>query len=141
VTGDKGLAGVGLVILAQLELLKQKVGPRTHKGVSFGREHGFDMAGILVQAAQQVQHLARLINWMADVAKVVGELLQLGAVVRDGEITLDDATKLGIKEHRALHLIVSEKTFDVRPNGECGGIRLVDEVEDALGDGGVEPIG
>lgn len=66
---------------------------------------------------------------------MAGELLQLEEVVGDGEMPLNDATELCLKEHGALHLIVEEKTFNVEPDGEDGCIGLVDEVEDTLGDG------
>jgi len=85
--------------------------------------------------------LAGLGDGVADVAQAIGELLQLGAVVRDAEVALNDAAELGLKENRALHLIVAEEALDVRPDGERRGIGLVDEVEDALVDGGVDPIG
>jgi hypothetical protein len=54
---------------------------------------------------------------------------------------LHDAAELSFEEDRALHLIVTEEALDVRPDGEGGGIGLVDEVEDALGDGVVDPVG
>lgn len=40
-----------------------------------------------------------------------------------------------------LHFIVAEEALNVRPDGEGGQVRLVDEVEDTLGDGGVDPVG
>jgi hypothetical protein len=94
----------------------------------------------LVQPAEKIEHLARLGDGVADVAEVVGELLQLGAVVGDGEIPLNDAAEFGLKKHGALHLIDPEKAFNVGPDGEGGCVGLVDEVEDALGDGVVDPI-
>jgi hypothetical protein len=53
---------------------------------------------------------------------------------------LDDAAKFGLQEDGALHLVVSEETLDGRPNSEGVGVGLVDEVEDRLVDGCVEPI-
>jgi hypothetical protein len=40
-----------------------------------------------------------------------------------------------------LHFVVTEEALDVDPDGEGGRIRLVDEVEDALGDGDVDQVG
>jgi hypothetical protein len=62
-------------------------------------------------------------------------------VVRDGEITLHLTVVLSLKENRVLHFIVAEEALNVRPDGEGGQVRLVDEVEDTLGDGGVDPVG
>lgn len=39
-----------------------------------------------------------------------------------------------------MEFVVAEDTFDVVPDDERRGIRLVDDVEDVLGDGVVEPI-
>jgi hypothetical protein len=139
--GEESLAGLGLVVLVQLQLLQKQVGPCTHERVRFGGEDGFDMAEFLGQATQKVQHLAWFGDWMANVAQVVGEFLQLVAVVRDGHVPLDDAAELGLEENRALQLVVAEETFDVRPDGESGGVGLVNEVEDTLGDGCVDPVG
>lgn len=62
-------------------------------------------------------------------------------MVRDGEITLHLTVVLSLKENRVLHFIVAEEALNVRPDGEGGHVRLVDEVEDTLGDGGVDPVG
>ena len=39
-----------------------------------------------------------------------------------------------------MEFVVAEDTFDVVPDGERRGMRLVDDVEDVFGDGVVEPI-
>jgi hypothetical protein len=78
---------------------------------------------------------------VADVTQIVGELLQLGVVVADGEVALHNVTELGLEKNGVLHLIVAEETLNVRPDGERGGVGLVDEVEDILGDRGVDLIG
>jgi hypothetical protein len=108
--------------------------------VGFGGEHGLDVAEFWIQASKEIQDLARLGNRMTDVAEVIGELLQLGAIVRDGEITLDSAAKLGLEQDGAVELIVSEETFNLGPDSEGRGIWLVDEIEDSLVDGCVEPV-
>jgi hypothetical protein len=78
---------------------------------------------------------------MADVAEVVREFLELVAVVRDREIALNHIAKLCFKQNRVLEFIVPKKALNVRPNGEGSVVGLVDEVEDALGDGIVDPFG
>ena len=105
-----------------------------------GGEHRLDVAVLGVQSAEEVQHLAGFGDGMTNVAQFVGELLQLGAVGVDAEIALDDAAEVSLKDESTVHLVVAEETFDVRPDGERGGIGLVNEVEDALVDGCVEPV-
>jgi hypothetical protein len=124
----------------KLDLLEEQVGAGTHEDVRLGGEHRLDVAVLGVQSAEEVQHLAGLGDGMTNVAQFVGELLQLGAVGVDAEIALDDAAEVSLMDDSTVHLVVAEETFDVRPDGECRGIGLVDEVEDALVDGCVEPV-
>jgi hypothetical protein len=138
---EEGLSSLCFVVLLQLKLLQEKVGPRADEGVSLGGKNRLDMSEFLVQAAREVQDLTRFGDVVADVAQVVGQFLELGAVIRDGEVALHDDAELSFEEDRALHLIVAKEALDVRPDGEGGGIGLVDEVEDALGDGVVDPVG
>jgi hypothetical protein len=90
--------------------------------VSFGAEHRLDVAEALVQAMEQVQHLAWLGDRVANVTVIVGELLQLVAIVSDGEIALNEVVEFDLKEHRVLHLVIIEQPLDVWPNGEGGSI-------------------
>jgi hypothetical protein len=39
-------------------------------------------------APKQVQYLARFRDWLADITKPIGESVELGAVVGDGEVPL-----------------------------------------------------
>jgi hypothetical protein len=140
VSGEEGLAGLRLVVVLQLKFLEEQIGASRHEGVRLGGEDLLDVAEARTQAAEEIEHLTGLRNWMADVAKVVGELLQIVAAVGDGEFALNNAAELGLEEDRALQFIVTEDALDVRPDGERGGFRLVDEIEDALGDSGIDPI-
>jgi hypothetical protein len=49
---------------------------------------GDGMAVLRVEVAKQIQHLTWFEDGLANITKVVGERLELGAVVDDGEITL-----------------------------------------------------
>jgi hypothetical protein len=53
---------------------------------------------------------------------------------------LTEAAELGVQVHGSLHLVVAEEPFNVRPDGEGGGARLVDDVEDTLVQRRVQPI-
>jgi hypothetical protein len=109
--------------------------------VGLGGEDGLDVAEFLGQATEEVQNLAWLGDGVADVAQVVGELLELVALVRDGQIPLDNIAELSFEKNGALQFVVAEEALVVRPNGVGRSIGLVDEVEDILGDGCVDPVG
>jgi hypothetical protein len=108
--------------------------------VRLGGEDRLDVSEVRTQAAEEVEHLTGLGDWMANVTEVVGELLQFVAIVGDGEFALKNVVELNLEEDRTLQFIVMEDALDSRPDGECGGFKLVDEIEDALGDGGIDPI-
>jgi hypothetical protein len=55
---------------------------------------------------------------LANVTKVVGERLELSAVVDDGEITLVEVVKLGFIEDDTLQLIVVVEGMDGHLEGE-----------------------
>ena len=71
---------------------------------------------------------------------MIGEPLQLGAVVGDGHVALLQGAQLGLQIHSALHLVALEQPFDGVLEGE--GILAIpaDGVEDTLGDGGEDPV-
>lgn len=75
----------------------------------------------------------------ADVAKCVGQGLEAAAVLRDGEITLVQAVEFLLSVNGPLHTIVEKNPGNGLSNAVGGVIRLEDDVEDLLGDGGVEP--
>ena len=77
---------------------------------------------------------------MADVAQLVGDPLELGAVIVDGEVALHHGTQLGLKIHRALHLIVLKNPLDCMPEGERVVAVTTDDVKDTLGYGGEYPV-
>jgi hypothetical protein len=108
--------------------------------VRLGGKDRLDVAGGFVQAADQVQHLAGLGDGVADVTQVVGELLELAAVVSDGEVALNNIAELRLKKDSALQLVVAKESLNGRPDGEGVSVGLVDEVEDELVDGCAEPI-
>lgn len=77
---------------------------------------------------------------MTDITQIVSQLLQLGAVVRDGEVPLNNTAELGLEKNYVLHLIIAEKTFNVGPNDGGRSIRLVNKIKGTLGDSCVRPI-
>ena len=78
---------------------------------------------------------------MAKIAKNVGEVLELAAVVVDAHVTLLEGTEFGLDdEDGTVHLIVAEEALNGVSDGEGGGFGLVDEVEDLLVHRRVEPV-
>jgi hypothetical protein len=49
---------------------------------------------------------------MADVAQIVEEFLQLGAVLGAGEVSLNDTAEFSLEKNDTLQLVVAEETFN-----------------------------
>jgi hypothetical protein len=80
------------------------------------------------EATEEIKNLAGFEDGVADVAQLISKVLELGAVVLDGEIALLDGAELGLQEDGALEFVVAEVALDVGPEGERRDARLVDEV-------------
>ena len=139
---SKRLASLSGGIVIRAELLQNEEGPRTHEGVrrGLGDDDRLDVAGLGVEATKEVEHLARLGDGVADVAQLIGELFQLGEVGVDGHVALLQGAQLGLQVDGALQLVVLEDTDDGFPEGEHVVATAVDDVEDALGDRGEDPV-
>jgi hypothetical protein len=79
----------------------------------FALDDGLDVAVARVQAAEQVEHLTGLGDGVPNVAQVVGEALELGAVLVDAQVALLNAAELDFVEDSALKFVVAEQGFDV----------------------------
>jgi hypothetical protein len=77
---------------------------------------------------------------MANVAELISEALELGAVGVDRKIALLYRAKFCLEKNSTLKLIVTEVSFDIRPEGEGSDVWFMDEVEDISGDSGVDPV-
>lgn len=133
---------VRLGVVGVAGLLQEQVRHRTSEGVWW--RLGFDdrlYRSILgAEATEKVEYLTRLGDGVADVTKLVGEALEFGAVVVDGQVALLDVAEFSLQKNGALELVVTKVAFNVGPERERRDARLVDVVEDVLGDGGVDPI-
>ena len=89
---------------------------------------------------EKVEHLDRFRDGLADVTKLVGDALECGAVLVNAGVALRDRAQLGIEEDGTVQLVVVEEALDVVPEGEHEDTWPVDDVEDTLVDGGVDPI-
>ena len=105
-----------------------------------GSDHRLDVAVARVEATEVVEDLARFGDRMADVLQLVGEALELGAVVVDGHVALLHGAELGLEEDGALQLVVMEQTLDGVPEEEGVLAIAPNHVEDAAGDRGEDPV-
>jgi len=92
------------------------------------------------EAAEKIENLVGFRDGVADVSQLISKAIELGAVILDGEVALLNAAKLSLQKNGALEFVVAEVALDVGPEGERRDAGLVDEVEDGLGDGGVDPV-
>jgi hypothetical protein len=58
----------------------------------------------VIEATKDVEDEGVVPNWLAKIGKLVGHLLELTAVIVDGEITLDNGMKLSVEERTNLHV-------------------------------------
>lgn len=133
------LPGLNLVVMRELDFFEEQVGVGAHEGVVLGGDHRLDVMVLPVEAAEEIEYLIRLRDGLADVPQTVGELLEVGAVVGDAEVPLVEAAEFGLQDG-ALQFVVAEQAFNVRPDGEGGRAGIVDDIEDVLVDGCVEPV-
>jgi len=134
---SKGLTGLGVGVMLKAELLKDEEGAGTLEGVrrELGGDDGLDVAVPRIEAAKEVQHLARLGDRVADAAQLIGDALQLGAVGVHRHVTLLKRAQLGFEVDGALQLVVVEEPLDGVPEGERVLVITAHDVVDALGDG------
>jgi len=97
-------------MLRGVELLQQEEGATGEEGVRGlrGGNGGDAVAILVVETPQHVQHLRRIGDGLAEVAKSVGELLQLGGVVGDAELALVQTPVFSPQVHGAMELMVAE---------------------------------
>ena len=101
-------------------------------GLELGSDHRLEMTVARAETSEQVENLAQLEDGVADVAKLIGEAFELGAVVVDGYVTLMKAAQLVLEVDGALEFIAEEELFNDGPQGVGGEMGLVDDVEDGL---------
>jgi hypothetical protein len=94
----------------------------------FGGDDRLDVAVLRVQSVKEVEHLAGFRDGLSEITKSVGEGLQAGGVVGDGQVALLQGAELGFEVDGALQLVVAEEALDVVPDGVGGGVWLVDDV-------------
>ena len=113
---------------------------RCGAGAWIGGDHQLDVAVLGIEPAEEIKHLARFRDGLSNVAELVGNALEGGAVLVNAGVALRDGVQLGLEVDGAGHLVVAEEPLDVAQEDERGETRLVDDVEDALVDGGVDPV-
>ena len=92
------------------------------------------------KAAQHVEDLGPSIDRLAEIAERIGELLQLGGVVGDAEVTLEQTPVLGLQVHGTVKLMIAELVDDGSPDLEGGSAGNADDAHDVTGHGVEEPV-
>ena len=128
------LASLSSRIMLNAELFEDEEGASTLEGMRrvLGGDRRPDVAVPGVEAAEEVQDLTQLGDRVADVAELIGNPLELGAVFSHGHVTLLQGAQLSLQVHSALQLIILEQTFDGVPQSEGVVAVAADDVEDAL---------
>lgn len=67
-------------------------------------------------------------------------MLEFGAVVEHGHVALLQHVEFSFKADDTLQFIIVEETFDGVPQGQGIDLVAADDVEDAFGDGGENPV-
>ena len=138
----EGLPSLGVGVVLEAELLKDEEAAGALEGVrrELGGDHRLDVAVPGVEAAEKIQHLARLGDGVADVTQLVGDALQLGTVVVHRHVALLERAQLGFEEAGTLQLIVMEEGLDGVPEGESVMVVTAHDIVDALGDRCEDPV-
>jgi hypothetical protein len=109
-------------------------------GRGFALDDRLDVFVLGIEAAKEVEDLAGLGDGVADVAEIVGEALELGAVIVNTQVALLQTAKFGLEVDSSLELVVAEEGLNIAPESERRSVRLVDDLENRLSDGVIEPI-
>jgi hypothetical protein len=95
-----------------------------------------------VEAADDVEDESVMLNGFTEVGEVVGYVLELLAVIGDGEVTLHESSELGVEDEGASLTVVQELGLDGEPSGVSGGAAGApsnEDVNEVAGEGLVEP--
>jgi hypothetical protein len=71
----------------------------------------------VIVAAKERQNQGLIADGLANVGERVGEILELSAVVADGEVALRSVAEVGLELDGAVLLVVAEEVLDGIPDG------------------------
>lgn len=130
-----------LGVLLVVVLLKKQIGVGGEEGVRwlFRRDHRDSMMILRAKAAEEVEHLASLLQGLVDVAEGVDELLEAANVHGDVHVALNEIVEFGLQVHGTMKLVVVEFVLDVALDDVSSRPRHTDDREGVLGDRVVEP--
>ena len=95
-----------------------------------------------MEEADDVENESAVLNGFAKIGEVVGHVLELLAVVGDGEIILHECSELGVENEGASLAVTQELGLDGEPSGASSGAAVTtshDDVDEVAGEGPVEP--
>jgi hypothetical protein len=126
----------GLVMLAVILFFQQQVRARREEGVwrLSCRDHRDGVMVLGAEAAQHVEHLARLTHWLTNITETIGELLEAPGVLSNVHVALDKTPELGLKVDRAMKFVVAELSVDAVSDAVGGGVWRSNYGAHVLGD-------
>jgi hypothetical protein len=92
-----------------------------------------------VQPADDVEDERLIGDRLAEVAEILGHVLEPAVVVDDGQIFLGEGTELLLGLESTRGAVPKELGFDGEPDHSGGGVALRDRVGEVVGDGAEEP--
>lgn len=98
------------------------------------------MAKLWIQSATKVKNLIFFANWLANVTKRIGQGLQLGARLHDGEIALASASEFNFNVDCGRQSVVEEQIGDGAPDVMGIATELHHKIQNFFGDGSIQPI-
>jgi hypothetical protein len=101
---------------------------------------GDNMPESRTEAADEIDHLIFIANRIPEVGKLVGERLEMTAILRDHHLTLLKAPELSFNVHGAGEDIVAEHAFNHALDLGRRAVGLHDKAAELGGDGGAEPV-
>jgi hypothetical protein len=98
-----------------------------------------DVAEPLVEAPNHVEDQRAIGDDLTEGREIIGHLLQLAAVVGDGEVPLDEVAKPRVEVDRAGLAVTEELGLDGEPSMACGGALGGDDLSKIVGERGNDP--
>jgi len=92
-----------------------------------------------LRPTKHVEDLARLANWLPDIAQSVSKLLQPAGVGGDIHVALNETPKLCLEVDNAVEFLVPELIVDGSPDGVRRGLGRAYDGANVLGHGVVQP--
>jgi hypothetical protein len=98
-----------------------------------------DTLEALGEATDDVEYQRTVADQFSKVSEGVGHVLEVAAVLRDGQVPLTEVAELGVEMEGASLLIPEELILEGKPNGASRGIPREHRLRQVVGDGAGDP--